>query len=837
VQFKAPNVPSARACVRFRFTLAALLLVAVFHPRSVLAQSVEPAAEARVVPPRLIHDPGVRYPESELQTGLHERVRVELVLEIDASGQVAGAVVEHPARPAFDDPARSAALGLVFEPAQRAGVPTAARIRFVYVFEPPPPTLSGSVFDANTGAPIADARVSLLAGGALPAPLAAAETGSDGSWSLAAADAATAELRAEAAGYAPQQIPVVLASGAETHAVFRLEREQGAPAPTPESTLAPIEVMVRGQRLAPAVTSFTRAEVRQLPGAFGDPFRAIEVMPGVTPVVSGLPFFYVRGAPPGNVGYFLDGIRVPYLYHVGFGPSVIHPALVERVALYPGGYPARFGRFAGGIVSAEVRDPALELRAEGNLRLFDAGALVETPLADGRGSALVGGRYSYTAALLSALAPDIVMDYRDYQARIEYELTPDDRIGLFGFGSYDLLGTEQDGALSVLFGSEFYRLSVRHAHEFERASLRTSLTFGFDQSKNEFLGGTQSNVRTRSLALASTLELELGGAALLRTGIDTALEVFSVERSPYFDPASPESQDFEQLFPPRTDTNTGAWVDAVLDLTPSIELTPGCRLDVYHSGGATAVGVDPRIAARFEVSDRVTIVHAYGLAHQPPAFVLPIPGLTPGELSGGLQTAAQASAGVELDLPSALNAKVSFFYNAFFDMSDAIGTAEGDGPPDFTQRSQGSAVGAEVSLRRSLNKRLGGFLSYTLSRSLRSIGREKFPSAVDRTHVANAALGYDLGRGWRPGARAVFYSGTPAQASPAGSIATRTTDVTRKPPFFRLDVRIEKRWQFERTGWLSFVLEVLNATLSTETFGDDEIGPVTLPSIGIEGGF
>ena len=37
------------------------------------------------------------------------------------------------------------------------------------------------------------------------------------------------------------------------------------------------------------------AETRDLPGAFGDPFRAVEVLPGLVPVASGLPYFYVRG--------------------------------------------------------------------------------------------------------------------------------------------------------------------------------------------------------------------------------------------------------------------------------------------------------------------------------------------------------------------------------------------------------------------------------------------------------------------------------------------------------------------------------------------------------------
>src|SRR5262249_43696857 len=87
------------------------------------------------------------------------------------------------------------------------------------------------------------------------------------------------------------------------------------------------EVVIHGTRRAPGAQRLTRVEARQLPGALGDPFRAIEVLPGVTPVASGLPYFIVRGAPPGNIGYFFDGIRVPLLFHVFFGPSVIHPAM------------------------------------------------------------------------------------------------------------------------------------------------------------------------------------------------------------------------------------------------------------------------------------------------------------------------------------------------------------------------------------------------------------------------------------------------------------------------------------------------------------------------------
>src|SRR6185369_6794138 len=162
-------------------------------------------------------------------------------------------------------------------------------------------------------------------------------------------------------------------------------------------------------------------------------------LPGVTPLASGAPYFYVRGAPPGNVGYFLDGIRVPLLYHIGAGPSVIHPSIVDRVDLYPGGYPARFGRFAGGIVAGETKEPPPELHMEASIRVVDAGAMVEAPFADGRGTAYASGRYSYTGALLSAISSDVSLDYWDYQARARYRISPRDEVSVFVFGALDYL--------------------------------------------------------------------------------------------------------------------------------------------------------------------------------------------------------------------------------------------------------------------------------------------------------------------------------------------------------------------------------------------------------------
>jgi hypothetical protein len=226
------------------------------------------------------------------------------------------------------------------------------------------------------------------------------------------------------------------------------------------------------------------------------------------------------------------------------------------------------------------------------------------------------------------------------------------------------------------------------------------------------------------------------------------------------------------------------------------------------------------------------------VAHQPPAFIVPVPGLAVASLRGGLQRSLQASSGVEIDLPWSTTASVTFFDAVFMNMTDAIGVRPPGGVDNQIPRSLGGAKGIEVYLRRSLTKRIGGFLSYTFSRSTRSIDGYKFPAAFDRTHVLHSAVGYNFGRGWQTGTRFSIYSGPPVFAPPSGAPqAFRPSDPDRDPVFYRLDVRIEKKWRIADIGWISFVVEMLNATLNTETINGNEVGPVTIPSLGVEGGF
>jgi hypothetical protein len=139
--------------------------------------------------------------------------------------------------------------------------------------------------------------------------------------------------------------------------------------------------------------------------------------------------------------------------------------------------------------------------------------------------------------------------------------------------------------------------------------------------------------------------------------------------------------------------------------------------------------------------------------------------------------------------------------------------------------------------------------------------------------VLHVAAAYDLGWRWRAGARGTFYTGSPSTVQvgnryagaappqpdtgpgmdptpapmPAPMIEEPPPRHRRAPPFYRLDIRFEKRWPRGTDGaWISFVFEVLNTTLNKETVSyecdetdcrAEKIGPVTIPSIGLEGAF
>ncbi len=606
----------------------------------------------------------------------------------------------------------------------------------------------------------------------------------------------------------------------------------GEPSPQTSELLAAPEVVVHDDS-PPSSRSLSRAEARQIPGAlFGDPLRALDALPGVTTMVSGLPVYYVRGAPPGDVRFYVDDIQVPVLYHVLLGPSVISPELIEGVHLHSAAYPGRYGRAAGGVVEAELRRPTYRPSFGAGLGLWDASAFVETPFAGERGNLFLAGRYSLTGLLISQLGSQ-VLDYWDYQGLVDYDLGASDQLRVFSFGGHDYLKTPDADFL----GADFHRADLRYTHRLGfDTQVQVGLTLGHDRTSF-----VDVDVVDRSLAARVMVEHSLSPKSELRAGITGRVDGYELELGP----DSAAFAAIRQLFPARQDEVFGAFVELPSQLTNRIFLVPGVRADVYRSRGRTEVGVDPRLSARFRLHPNVDAVHAVSYAHQPPNFVPNIvPGLSVAGLDGGLQRTFQSSAGVELKLPADVRGGVTAFQNTYFGLTDPYSLSQRFVlDDDFgRQRMLGHAYGLEVELRRPLTRRLGALLSYTLSRSTRAFEATETLAGSDRTHVLNAAAMYTLGDNWRLGARSVAYSGV------AGKLRGQPRfPYERSAPYARLDLRLERRFRLGPESHWSFVVEALNVTQSREvahrvcapaatglSCKEDRLPAVPLPNLKIE---
>jgi TonB family protein len=838
---------------RLRSTLATLALV--LGARGAAAQTTE------VTPPSAVDAGHVVYPAEA-----HGDASVVLDLVIEKDGRVGDVIVVDGDEP-FVTAALAAARTWTFTPAHRGDIRISARVRMRLDFHPPAPAPAPAPVNVNVNVNV--------------------------------------------------NVPVPVPARPPT------------PAPTPGVE----EVHVHGTRTEVGETQLGGAEVRQMPGAFGDAFRAIEALPGVTPLVSGLPFFFVRGAPPGNVGYFLDGVRIPLLFHLALGPSVVHPGLIDHVDFFPGGYPARFGRFSGGILDGETLAPATHVHAEGNVRLFDAGVLAEAPLLDDRMTALVAGRYSYTSALVQLFAKNTRVGYWDYQARVAYRLSSKDSVSIFWFGSFDEIDNrdqqtvydpngnvtgQSTGPFYPVFKTEFHRLDLRYDHDTPHGHLRLAATLGLEDS----VAGTSVTQQTGVAASTAGLRVEgeerLSPFAKLRYGSDVLFTHYSLDTGspsstsgdgfgtsgppPDATTSSSSASALQSLYPARNDVMIGSYADVVWKATPRIELVPGMRLDVFTSRLAPGASADapslpgttssstatlapePRLAARVVVTPKLTSITTFGIAHQPPSLFVPIPGLTLGSLATGLQTSIQTSQGVELDLPLDFKLTTTGFLHEYLGLSDATATCLGNGTnvPSagdscLAEQVNGRAYGIELLARRDLTRRLTGWVSYTLSRSERqthgiggtegstptsglaglispSTALQWIPAEFDRTHVLNVVGAMDLGRQWRAGVRFFLYTGRPYSPSVQG-VPVAPYNSERLPTFYRVDVRVEKRWRAFGNGYVAFVIEGMNVTLKKEAIAaqcqsdgtlyplkydscaPEYIGPVSVPSVGVEAGY
>ncbi|HSS40146.1 MAG TPA: TonB-dependent receptor, partial [Polyangia bacterium] len=416
------------------------------------------------------------------------------------------------------------------------------------------------------------------------------------------------------------------------------------------------QTTVRATRPEIQQVAVSAAEARQAPGTGGDPLRVIGLLPGVLQIAWPASLYVVRGANPGNTGFFLDGIRVPELFHLALPRSVIHPYLIEGVDFYPGGGPANFGPYVSGIMAARTAaPPADRVHASGDVTVYDAGAIVTAPWDGGRGTVALAARYSYTGALFSALSIDTLLRYGDYQLRVDHPLGGG-QATLFAFGSLDDVGWTNPGANAMEYGAlQFHRVDLRWRRALGAGRLLAAVTFGIDWANSPLY---DSPIKVRALSAAPRLVYTrpLGARAEVEAG------------------ASAEGQSFESHVPmfqrkqsdlanSRKALSQAAYATLILRLGRRWVVSPGLRADFFSEQATTQAFVEPRLDVLFQVSDTVSLKANGGRFAQMPSLPVSVAGFEAFGLADlGAQTSVGGSAGALARLPGRLSLNVTGYY-------------------------------------------------------------------------------------------------------------------------------------------------------------------------------
>ena len=567
------------------------------------------------------------------------------------------------------------------------------------------------------------------------------------------------------------------------------------------------QTTVRATRTEIQQVALSATEARQAPGTGGDPLRVIGLLPGVLQIAWPATLYVVRGANPGNTGFFLDGIRVPELFHLALPRSVIHPYLIEGVDFYPGGGPANYGPYVSGIMAARTAaPPADRIHASGDVTVYDAGAIVTAPWDGGRGTVALAARYSYTGALFSALSIDTLLRYGDYQLRVDHPLGGG-QATVFAFGSLDDVGWVNPGAVTMEYGAlQFHRLDLRWRRTVGGGRLLAAVTLGIDWA-NSTLYDSPIKERAVSVAPRLTYTRPLGAWTELEAG------------------ASAEAQSFESHVPmfqrkrsdlarSRDALSQAAYATLIMRLGRRWVVSPALRADLFSEQSTTEGFLEPRLDVQFQVSDALSLKANGGRFAQMPSLPVSVAGFEAFALADlGAQTSVGGSLGAQARLPGHLSLNVTGYNQRLrdTDVRNIDITNPDPTAADFLVSRLGRAYGVEILLRRADAGRLFGWLAYTLSWSQRYddtgvLGRSDW----DERHILNLVSGYRVGRATTVGVGFHLNTGrwAPVIDSPVGAYQ-------ELPLYYQIDLRAERRFVFDR-----FVMDLYadfeNVTLNPE---------------------
>ncbi len=542
------------------------------------------------------------------------------------------------------------------------------------------------------------------------------------------------------------------------------------------------------------------AQLKQVPALLGerDVLRVLQLLPGVQSGGEGQTGLYVRGGSPDQNLILLDGTPVYNASHLFGFFSVFNADALNNVELIKGGFPARYGGRLSSVLDITMKEGnTRELHGEGGIGIIGARVTLEGPIGLGKAkkqnpsdstveapaSFIVSGRRTYLDILArpliaAATEGEGVAGYffHDFNAKLNWKLSRRDRLYLSGYTGYDkfYFRANEDGSTgnssknnsSLGWGNLTTALRWNRALT-DKLFLNTHLTYsryqfnirneqenrvslpGGGTGKETFALHYLSNIR--DWTLKSDLDFVPSPDHYLRAGGQAIWHQFrpgalTVKDRPL------DAAGTDQVTGTRTvGVEMGLYAEDDWRLTERLKVNVGLRLNAFAVENELLPSVEPRLAARYFLTDQWALKGAYARTTQ---FIhlltnsgigLPTDLWVPATPTVKPQRAHQISLGLARTFQrDGEDYEVTFetYYKPMQNLieyqegASFLGNTDSDWQTKITS-GRGWAYGGEVLVQKKTG-RTTGWLGYTLAWSNRRFEElnqgKKFPYKYDRRH-------------------------------------------------------------------------------------------------------
>ncbi|MFB6271642.1 MAG: TonB-dependent receptor plug domain-containing protein, partial [Salinibacter sp.] len=557
---------------------------------------------------------------------------------------------------------------------------------------------------------------------------------------------------------------------------------------------------------------------------------------------------YIRGGSPAQTLIQLDRTTVYNPTHFFGFFSTFNPDAIKDVQLYKGTYPAEYGGRLGSVVNIFNKDGNRKETTGGfTLGTLSTRGYIEGPYgtgADGEpaGSYMVAVRRSTLEPLLAALdgvegLPETFYFY-DVNAKINYDVGPNDKLSLSGYGGQDqlLIESSSDQAFDVDYGNR--TLSAEWTHLFSNQLFSTLLVAGSRYKSTPVfnLGGTRFTLTNsvRDLSMKADLEYVPGEKHTIEAGLHASRLTFRLRNT--FD----GNETFDRRL---QGVQTALYLKDTYSPSSAWTLRGGLRATYFSEGNFLRLA--PRFSVKHNLTSSVQLQAAYGrynqfLTLETSQLFTAFDTWLMSDQGVGPSYGDQVALGVNAQLGRNWRLEVEGYGRTMrnlFERDPFLPDVAGVPYAERFRTGDGRAYGLEVLLRRP-EGRLNGFVSYTLSRTERRFPNvnvsetgtpQYYPPNYDRTHDLTIALNYHLTDQWRVSSTFNYSTGRPytkpkqryALVDTPFSFGAGAGDDTenvlvspfnnaRLPPYHRLDVGIARTGSFFGIGEYEFQLQVIN---------------------------